>query len=197
MAERPHSTVALDPMAPETQVRAALRWNETAWPWQRYAPVVMAAVRAGVPVHGANLPRAQMREAMGNALLDSRLDAAALVAQNQAIREGHCNLLPEAQIAPMTRIQIGRDVAMAETLNLAVAQAQGKTVLLIAGSGHVDKALGIPRHLPVGKVAKSVLLAAPKHDADATATGKFDAVWPSLAVPPKDYCAEFKASRGG
>jgi uncharacterized iron-regulated protein len=141
-----------------------------------------------------------MRVVMGQTSLDSRLDGAALAAQNQAIREGHCNLLPESQIAPMTRIQIARDVAMAETVRQAAAVAPGKTVVLIAGSAHVDKAVGIARHLPGSLTAKFVGLAATERGDESNTTQArvaqgFDAVWPTLAAPQKDYCAAFKAGR--
>src|SRR3989344_3795515 len=46
--------------ATDAQAQAALQWNDAAWPWKAYGPVVMAAVAAGVPVLGGNLPRAQM-----------------------------------------------------------------------------------------------------------------------------------------
>ena len=65
MAEQGHSTTGLSTIASEAQVRDALAWAEAGWPWERYGPVVMAAVRAGVPVLGANLPRSAMRTAMG------------------------------------------------------------------------------------------------------------------------------------
>jgi uncharacterized iron-regulated protein len=146
MAEQGASTAALPAGADETAVRAALRWNESGWPWQAYRDAVMAAVRSGVPVIGANLPRSQMRAAMADSTLDGLLPAPALQAQQQAIRRGHCGLLPESQIAPMARIQVGRDRAMAQTL--AQAAAPGKVVLLLAGRGHVDPALGVPQHLP-------------------------------------------------
>jgi uncharacterized iron-regulated protein len=146
MAEQGATTAGLAPQADEAAVRAALRWNEQAWPWPRYREPVMAAVRAGVPVLGANLPRAQMRIAMADVQLESLLPGSALQAQQQAIRLGHCDLLPEPQIAPMTRIQIARDRAMADTVTGATLP--GRTVVLIAGAGHVDEALGVPRHLP-------------------------------------------------
>lgn len=146
MAEQGHSTAGLSKEASEADVRSALRWDDTAWPWQAYGPAVMAAVAAGVPVLGANLPRPNMRPAMADAALDAALPGPALKAQQQAIRTGHCELLPEAQIAPMTRVQIARDRAMAQTL--AQAAVAGKTVVLIAGVGHVDPALGVPQHLP-------------------------------------------------
>lgn len=170
MAERGASTAGLPAAADATQVREALHWNAEAWPWERYAPAVMAAVRAGVPVLGANLPRRQMREAMADATLDALLPGPAIKAQQQAIREGHCDMLPERELRPMTRIQIARDRAMAQTL--ASAASNGKTVVLIAGAGHVEPDVGVPRHLPQTLRAESLVL--PREE-----TGK-------------DYCAEFR-----
>ena len=174
MAERGTSTAGLPASAGEDQVRNALRWNqETGWPWERYGPAIMVAVRAGVPVLGANLPRSEMRQAMREEKFDTLLQEPALAAQQQAIRQGHCDMLPEAQIRPMTRVQIARDVAMAQTI--ATAAARGKTVLLLAGSGHVQPDIGVPQHLPRELRAYPVVL--PKED-----TGK-------------DYCAEFRRQR--
>jgi uncharacterized iron-regulated protein len=146
MAEQGASTAGLPRDAPESAVRAALRWDENAWPWQAYGPAVMAAISAGVPVLGANLPRPGLRAIMADAALDSLLPGPALQAQQQAVRVGHCGLLPESQIGPMTRVQIARDRAMAQTL--AQAAVAGKTAVLLAGAAHVDPALGVPRHLP-------------------------------------------------
>lgn len=145
MAEQGTTTAGLPGNASEEAVQAALRWGDAGWPWQPYRPAVMAAVAAGVPVVGANLPRAQQRAAMANPELESLLSAAALREQQEAIRVGHCELLPASQVGPMTRIQIARDRAMAQTL--AQAAVPGKTVLLIAGVGHVTPTLGVPLHL--------------------------------------------------
>jgi uncharacterized iron-regulated protein len=158
MAESGHSTAGLPRDASEEQVRQALDWNrsDAGWPWERYAPAIMAAVRAGVPVIGANLPRAAQRAAMQDAALESLLPAPALQEQQEAIRRGHCDLLPATQVLPMTRIQIARDRAMAQTV--AAAAAPGKTVVLIAGGGHVAPDLGVPRHLPQRLAARSLQL---------------------------------------
>ena len=79
-------------------------------------------------------------------------------------------MLPESQIAPMTRMQIARDRSLAQTLERAVVP--GKTVLLLAGARHVDEQLGVPLHLPASLRIRSAPL------------------------PPrpqqKDYCAEFE-----
>jgi uncharacterized iron-regulated protein len=170
MAEQGASTAALPAAAPESAVRTALRWNDEAWPWHAYGPAVMAAVRAGVPVLGANLPRDQMRAAMADDALEPLLGAEAFARQREAMGEGHCGLLPPSQLAPMARIQVARDRAMAATV--AAAQRPGKTVVLLAGAGHVDAALGVPRHLPASMTVRSL-------------------EWPKQP-PQKDYCAELR-----
>ena len=194
MAQTGVSTEKLTPEANETQVRAALQWNNNAWPWAAYGPAVMTAVRAGVPVFGANIASTGMRDTMGNIRLDSLLTAPALKTQQQNIRSGHCDRLPESQILPMTRIQIARDVSMADTL-VRVAQP-GKTVLLLAGRGHVDRNLGVAQHLPPGFRVKTVQLGTDHAPEVPQAIASFDQTWPALPAPEVDYCANFAASRG-
>lgn len=195
MASQGQSTQALGPQASEDEVRHALDWQDNAWPWAAYGPAVMTAVRAGVPVWGANLPTPRLLSAMSDATLDQRLPTAALRAQQQAIRLGHCNLLPESQIAPMTRVQVARDVAMADTLR-ALARP-GQTVLLLSGNGHADRALGVPQFLPATWVTKTVLLQASQGLAaiktEAIPDPNFDHIWPAGVAPEVDYCANFQA----
>jgi uncharacterized iron-regulated protein len=200
MSEAGAHTSDLPSQASETQVREALRWSDGqgGWPWPTYGPVVMAAVRAGVPVHGGNLPRADMRAAMGTEALDGLLPAEALERQRVAIREGHCDLLPAPQIAPMTRIQIARDQAMARTA--AAAVRPGQTVLLVAGNGHVQRDLGVPLHLPPDLAHRVVVaLARPEADVQEAAGQTLptaDVVWRSPPRAPRDYCSEMKRSLG-
>ena len=184
MADSGTSTAGLPSDASPEQVRASLKWDDTAWPWVAYGPVVMSAQRAGVPVLGANLPRGDMRASMADSQLDLRLPAPAFKAQQQLIRQGHCDLLPEGQITPMTRIQIARDRRMADTLAKAVQP--GKVVVLISGSVHADKQLGVPQHLPAGLQVKSVRLLA---GGKSLPGESFDSVWTTEALPDKDYCA--------
>ncbi|MGK6308526.1 ChaN family lipoprotein [Variovorax sp. DT-64] len=194
MAEEGSSTAHLDRTATEAQVQTALGWNEKAWPWSAYGPTVMAAVRAGVPVLGANLPRSRMKDAMADVSLDAQLGAEAHKAQQEAVRSGHCNLLPESQIGPMTRVQIARDRAMAQTI--VKARVPGKTVLLLSGAGHAAKALGVPQHLPSDLAVKTVQLQAGGTPDPRREAGAFDAVWQTPALPEKDYCAALRAQAG-
>lgn len=190
MAPEGGSTAGLPRDASESAVQAALRWSDASWPWALYAPAVMAAVRSGVPVLGANLPRSAMRLAMADSQLDALLPGPALKAQQQAIRQGHCDLLPETQITPMTRIQIARDRSMAQTLTASAEP--GKTVVLLAGGRHVDRLVGVPLHLPPGLRTKIVALRAGAAPEDGRRVADSDAIWTTPPVPPKDYCADMR-----
>lgn len=184
MADAGATTAQLKPRSSEAQTRLALNWQEESWPWADYGPAVMAAVRAGVPVMGANLPKSAMRASMADSQLDTQLPGPALKAQQQLIRIGHCNLLPETQITPMTRIQIAKDMRMARTVSEAAVP--GKVVVLITGSAHANRQLGVPQHLAKSLHAKSVLLLAGNGPDQDQA---FDATWGTPALPEVDYCA--------
>lgn len=200
MAEAGHGTAGLPPDASARQVRAALAWDDARWPWRTYGPVIMAAVAAGAPVLGANLSLAQMREAMRQSALDDRLPAELLAVQRQRIRDSHCGLLPEPRIDPMTRVQIARDIAMADAVARAAQQAApGRVVLLITGNGHVHRALGVPRFLPADLKAK--VLSAQAQSAQAAIENEAladralqagDLRWPTPPLPPRDPCATLR-----
>jgi len=200
MAEAGHGTAGLPPDASARQVRAALAWDDARWPWRVYGPVIMTAVAAGAPVLGANLSLARMREAMRQSALDDRLPAELLAVQRQRIRDSHCGLLPEPRIDPMTRVQIARDIAMADAVARAAQQAApGRVVLLITGNGHVHRALGVPRFLPADLKAK--VLSAQAQPAQAAIENEAladralqagDLRWPTPPLPPRDPCATLR-----
>jgi uncharacterized iron-regulated protein len=156
MAEAPHSTAALPRDAAAEQVREALHWR--GWPWEAYAEVVMNAVRAGVPVLGGNLPRETMRTVMADAALDARVDMAVRARLTDAVRSGHCHLLPATQEPGMVRIQIARDRSMAAVAAGALQAAPADTtVLLLTGAMHASRAHGVPLHLPPAQPLRVVL----------------------------------------
>jgi uncharacterized iron-regulated protein len=198
MAEQGGDTRQLPTSASEADARQALGWSASeaaGWDWAVYGPLVMRAVRAGVPVWGGNLPRAQFRNTMQDAALDSWLTAPALQTQQNQIREGHCQLLPESQIGPMTRVQIARDRSLASTAEGAMRV--GQTVLLVAGNQHVRRDLGVPVHLGA-QVKAQVVLMQSGDDSTTISTDQplADRVWRTAPVPAKDHCAEFKARMG-
>ena len=143
MAEQGRSTRGLPRDADAERVRRSLAWS--GWEWPAYEGVVMAAVRAGVPVLGGNLPRASLRDAMGDAARESQVDPVVREKLASAVREGHCGLLPAAQEPGMVRVQIARDQAMAQTV--AGALQPGRQVLLLTGAQHAARDRGVPLHL--------------------------------------------------
>ena len=193
MAEAGTGTDGLPPDANAAQVYAALRWNEAAWPWARYRAVIMAAVAAGVPVRGGNLPRSRMRAAMQDAALDAHLPPAALALQRTAIEEGHCGLLPADRVMPMVRIQLARDASMAQVVQQA--RQEGRTVLLAAGWGHVRRDLGVPTWLPANFNAKVAIAQAGQ--ARAAIESEANYIHPTPALAPRDHCAELRARPPG
>ncbi len=188
MADRGRSTAGLARDSDAQQVRDALHWDDSGWPWSRYAPVVMAAVSRGVVVLGANLPSAATRLSMADTRFDQHLSGSALARQRDAIRIGHCNLLPDDRLLPMLRVQLARDASMAGAImDVAVP---GKTVLLIAGGGHVSREVGVPTHLPARLQVRTVLaVAGPAREESA---GQVDWVWETAPLAPHDYCSELR-----
>ena len=193
MAEAGTGTDGLPPDANAAQVHAALRWNEAAWPWARYRAVIMAAVAAGVPVRGGNLPRSRMRAAMQDEALDRHLPPAALALQRNAIEEGHCGLLPADRVMPMVRIQLARDASMAQVVQQA--RQEGRTVLLAAGWGHVRRDLGVPTWLPANFNAKVAIAQAGQ--ARTAIESEANYIHPTPALAPRDHCAELRARPPG
>ena len=198
MADRGYSTETLPADASESAVQTALNWRDNAWPWASYGPVVMQAVRAGVPVHGSNLPFKDMRAVMTDARWDTRVDPAIFAVQKQAVTEGHCGLMPESQLTPMTRIQIARDEAMAEVI--IAASRPGRITLYIAGSAHTDSRTGVPQHLRNERARRTLdmitsirLVADGQTGVSAKTSGDADWYWHTPALPPQDYCAGLRA----
>ena len=184
MAERGHSTAALARDATEAQVQSALQWNDAAWPWSAYGPVTMAAVRAGVPVLGGNLPRSAMAAAMQETRWDTHLATTARQQLLDALQDGHCGMLPAARLPAMARIQIARDASMAKTAQEAVRP--GQTVLLVAGGEHVLRHRGIPTHWPQN--IRSKVASAHTDQAQAAIKTGVDIVVATPPLPPHDAC---------
>lgn len=192
MAERGASTAGLPREAGEPAAREALRWNEDAWPWAAYREVVMHAVAAGVPVLGGNLPREALRDAMRQPHWDAAVPPEAHTRLIDAVREGHCGLLPDSQLAPMVRMQLARDRSLAETL-AAAAQGAGPqaVVLMLSGSVHASRATGVPLQLPAVAPQLQVRSIAFSSGAAEAAPG-FDEARPAQATPGIDHCAELR-----
>jgi uncharacterized iron-regulated protein len=146
MVEQGHNTASLTRDADAQSVRDALAWS--GWPWEVYADVVMSTVGAGVPLYGGNLPKAGQALAMTRVTLDDLLGDPVRELMRQAVRDGHCGLLPQAAEAGMVRIQIARDKSMAEVVGSLVATAEvNQRIVVLTGAQHAARDRGVPLHL--------------------------------------------------
>lgn len=192
MADAGVSTEGMPNQSSEVAVRERLKWNDAGWPWSRYGPVVMQAIRAGVPVAGSNLPFSAMAAVMKDDAWDSKVPSAVLASHRESMIQGHCGLLPESQVPAMARIQIARDERMAQTA--MTWMRSGKSVLLLAGAEHVKKDRGIPLFLDSKSKDKVAVIWMQAETVLKTDSGLADLDWQTPPVPFKDYCADMKKS---
>ena len=198
MADAGRNTRGLATSTDEATTRAALDWDDRAWPWQRYGPTVMAAVRAGVVVWGGNLPRSAMAAAMGDTAIDDWLGADTWAHHLRTIDLAHCGLMPAAQLPRMARVQLARDRQMAQAVLQAWRPQQ--VVVLVTGNEHARRQTGVPRHLALlpqpwpgtaGPV-RVVHMQTGTNEALQGTLGDTDTVWTSPALPAQDHCARLR-----
>ena len=194
MADAGVSTEGMPIESSEAAVRARLKWNDAGWPWSRYGPIVMQAVRAGVPVVGSNLPRSAMAAVMADDSWDNKVPSTVLAGHRERMIQGHCGLLPESQVPAMARIQVARDERMAQTASTWMRS--GKSVLLLAGAEHVKKDRGIPLLLDAKSKGKMIVVWMQAAVAVKKDPALADLDWQTPPVPFKDYCADMKKSMG-
>lgn len=113
-----------------------------------------------------------------------------LIAQNLAIQEGHCNMLPPQAIGPMAKGQIARDVWMAQVINESDAQ----TVVLIAGNGHVRKDAGVYQWLSPSNQRRAQVHGYVEGQRPNDLAW-FDHVHPVPAIDREDPCLVFTKQR--
>ena len=172
----------------EEQVPEVLQWSGS-WPWKLYGPIVLHGLRQDYPLQAANLDRSEILDIYRQQpVLQGQASTAPAVREPllAQIRESHCNKLPESQLPAMLAVQQQRDRRMAQRL-LAAPQP----TLLLAGSFHVRRDLGIPLHLQdLGDSASTAVVILAEVGKRVTAA-QADYVWYTAAVPVEDYCSRF------
>ena len=176
-------------VSPAADLPKALDW-QPGWNWALYGPIVREALAQPYPLLAANLSPEEVRRAYRQPATPpgERSNAPAVVQALLAqVRAGHCNLLPEGQLPAMLAVQQQRDRRIAERLLAAPQPA-----LLLTGSYHARKDLGVPLHLAdLGANAEgTVLLLAEVGEAVEPAMADF--VWYTPATPEQDYCAQLR-----
>jgi uncharacterized iron-regulated protein len=187
------------------------------WDWDFYAPAIALALQFDLPLLAGNLPRAMAsrlsRESPEQVFGEMRARALGLVetpdaawqaAMEREIDLGHCGALPRSAVAGIARAQFARDAVMASVM----LEHAARGAVLLAGTGHVRRDIGVPRWLGNVAAVQAPSAAAPAPTLTAPrvlavgfielggeppAPGRFDA---TVAAPPaqrEDPCKAFKA----
>ncbi|WP_101509604.1 ChaN family lipoprotein [Pseudomonas aeruginosa] len=177
---------------PVANLEQALDWQK-GWDWTQYGPLVSWAVAQPAPLLAANLQRSEImriyRERPPLPGTASRRDSVRLPLLAQ-IRESHCGMLPDDQLPAMLAVQQQRDRRMAERFRDAPLPA-----MLVAGSFHARRDLGVPVHLRDLGAEKGTQVLMLVEAGQAVTTREADYAWYTPAQPDKDYCAEMKKAR--
>jgi len=177
-------------------------WVEP-WEWPLYEPLLQMALDHGLRIVAGNVSRSEANSIVKGgyaAALDSNtisqfklsqpLPDELQQAQQQAIELGHCNMLPAPVAQNMVRAQVARDVFMAQRL---IEQFDlNQPVVLIAGNGHVQRGLGVPRWLPTSMLAHTVVYGFVEHAGQQGDGGEVDQTRQGEPHARPDPCEAFK-----
>ncbi|WP_231617110.1 ChaN family lipoprotein [Erwinia sorbitola] len=168
------------PYIREQRIQELLNWN-SGWPWPLYRGVVLTALYARYPLLAANLSRAEVSALYQTPQFPpgERSSAPPVIrALSAAIVAMHGGKMERSQLKSMLSIQQNRDRMMAQQLLNAP-----KPALLIAGSFHAAKNLGVPLHMADlnGPAPVVVILAASGTEVQAE---EGDYVWYLPATSP-------------
>lgn len=168
------------PYIREQRVQELLKWN-SGWPWPLYRGVVLTALFADYPLLAANLSRDDVNKLYETPQFppgERSSSPAVIRALSSAIVAMHGGKMERSQLKSMLAVQQNRDRIMAQQLLNAP-----KPALLIAGSYHAAKNLGVPLHMADlnGPAPVVVILAASGTEVQAA---EGDYVWYLPATSP-------------
>ena len=155
-----------------------LKWKDSGWPdFKMYRPIVEAALSNQFVIVPASPTREENKEVSKKGLagigdaralaLDTPLKEAASQALAEEIKTGHCGMLPDKSIAPMSLVQRFRDAVMADALLNVSAERGG---VLIAGNGHVRRDRAVPWYLEARGVAPETIVTVAHMEVDGSDT---------------------------
>jgi uncharacterized iron-regulated protein len=168
------------------------------WNWRLYRPFLELAVRYQLPIVAANLSRADAtrvsKDGFGAVFDPSEqhelgldaLPAELLLAQQQAVDEGHCHRMPAQMLPALARAQIARDATLARSIGPYLQRG----VVLLTGNGHIRRDIGVPRFVPAeqrDRLISIALIEDDRSDGDVPAHA-FDAIFRTPAQRRVDPC---------
>lgn len=185
--------IAADPRRAARELAEAAGFSFEGWDWSLYEPVIVLALERGLPLVAANLPVGR-NSPLGDVRPPAGWGTAEAGAMAEAIRDGHCGLLPERAVDGMVRIQIARDATMARSMADA-HRATGLPVALLAGNGHVRADIGVPLHL-AGLVPGERIAALGIGERGAAHPGRFDRWFEVEPIDREDPCEALRRRFG-
>lgn len=165
------------------------------WDWPSYLPFIDLALRHGLPLIAANVPRPEARLVMNGGLrahgFDETVPADMREALQREIMASHCGAIPAAMADRMVLAQVARDQFMARMLSRhGASDTQGaQGAVLLAGNGHVRKDVGVPRWL-TPDASQRALSVGLLEEGDRQHAA-YDLALVTPAQPRPDPCAEF------
>jgi uncharacterized iron-regulated protein len=189
------------------EMERRLGWKDRGWPdFALYWPLIALAQQHGLPVLATDLDPSLARQiareglAAAGSRRESLVSRLAIDPEREAsigrrIKRGHCDLLPDRLLPTMVESWHARNVTMAR--RLAWALDQGRSVVMIVGSGH-QEAGGLPEQLAAirpgtRQFVLTMLEVEPGDDpAEVARAGTGDAVWLAPAAQRPDQCEELR-----
>lgn len=188
-------------------------WDQSGWPDRKlYKPIFDIVIKNDLPIYGAETERKLLMQLMkggpdklptdiSSYLKTVKLDENAKEQFKEEIIASHCGMLPEKMVKPMILGQRVRDAVMAKTVIEAGSNSQP---ILIAGSGHARKDVGVPAYIKAQNPEANILSIAlmevvedvtiPSEYAGAWLSEEipFDYVWFTQRIEREDPCKELK-----
>ncbi len=187
-------------------IAAALDWPASGWPdFDLYAPILEAAPDARI--FGAGQPSADVQRAAVEGAagvfgpdaatygLDVPLSPEEEAAREADLAEAHCGAMPPELLPGMVEAQRFRDAGLADAALWARTMTGDGQVVVIAGSGHADKARGAPAALAAADPSITVVSLG-QFEAQPGDPGHFDAFMIAPAPPRGDPCAPLQPAGG-
>ncbi|WP_373186699.1 ChaN family lipoprotein [Halopseudomonas sp.] len=171
----------------EAQLEKELEWSP-GWDWSLYGPLVRWGLALPQRLLAANLTEDEMHAIYQAPPAPADVFSAEMLELlEEAIATSHCGKLAEQQFPAMLAVQQARDERMAQQLAEAPVPA-----LLLAGSYHVRKDLGVPLHWPAEGLQAPLVVMLVEAGGTLPDRAQADFVWLTAALPETDYCAQWE-----
>ena len=192
----------------EDDILKASKLDKSGWEKQHYLPLIQTGLAKGADIVGGNVPKEDLMsiyqegfssiEAKDRFSTLGAIEAPVQELIKEEIYQQHCKMIPIKKTTPMVNIQIAKDAS----LSFAMSQDSKNKSVLIAGNYHVNKDVGVPKHLTQSQPEKTALViqileVSNEYDTlKSLQNGDFhgaDYLWFTPRWTDKDYCEDMKA----